>query len=96
MTTKLKVVDVTKITGRSDVLAVVDLVEGELLEECNRFVRVGTDNLWQITSIGTHPPGTNGENGVQRLPLGLESIDNDQLSAGDILESVDVHHRSIE
>ena len=86
MTTKLKVIDVAKIPGRADVMAVVEFVEGYLVEGCNHYIRSGTTNVWRITTIGTHPPENTEEKAPKRLPLGLLSDGNDELSIGDILE----------
>ncbi len=87
MATKLRVVDVTRIPGRDDVLAVVDFVEGDLIEGCDDFVHSKTNTVWRITSIGTHPANATGENSVKRLPLGFRPLGKDELSIGDLLES---------
>ena len=89
MATKLKIVDVTKIPGRDDVMVVVDFVEGDLVEGCDDYVHTKTNSVWRITSIGTHPAKVTGNNSQKRLPLGLRPTGNDDLSIGDILESSD-------
>lgn len=89
MGTKLKIVDVTRIPGRDDVLAIVDFVEGDLVEGCDDYIHATTNSVWHITSIGTHPTNTTGENSVKRLPLGLRTEGNKELSVGDVLESSD-------
>ena len=89
MGTKLKIVDVARIPGRDDVMAVVDFVEGDLIEGCDEYVHTRTNDVWRIASIGTHPPNATGENSVKRLPLGLQPMGNDELSVGDLLESSD-------
>ena len=89
MGTKLKIVDVTRIPGRDDVLAIVDFVEGDLVEGFDDYIHSTTNSVWRITSIGTHPANTTGENSVKRLPLGLRTKGNDELSIGDLLESSD-------
>ena len=87
MGTKLKIVDVTKIAGRSDVLAIVDFVQGDLIEGCDDYVHTGTNEVWRITSVGTYSASTTGDDSTKRLPLGLQPMGSDELSAGDLLES---------
>ena len=86
MATKLRIVDFARIPGRGDIVAIVDFVEGDLIEGGNDYVHTRTNEVWRITGIGTHPPDATY---VNRLALALRSLGNDELSVGDLLETCD-------
>lgn len=90
MATRIKIVELTKIPQRVDVMALVDFEEGDLIAGCDDYVRVGSSDVWRITSIGTHPHHLAGLSGKQRLPIGLASQDAEcELTIGDVLECIE-------
>ena len=92
MATRIKIVEMTKIPKRAGVMAIVDFEEGNLVSGCDDYVRVGSSDIWRITSIGTHPHDLAGPSGKQRLPVGLESRNAEcELAVGDVLECIECH-----
>lgn len=86
MVTKIEIVEVSRIPGRQDVMAIVDFVEGDFVTGCDDYVHTATGGVWRITSIGSHQPNLENEKSVKRLPLGLKPHGKDDLKAGDLLE----------
>ncbi|QDT31908.1 hypothetical protein Mal48_11450 [Thalassoglobus polymorphus] len=84
MYTRIKVLETTMTPGRDEVLAVIELEEGELHSTCNKYVRVDSNDVWCITSVSTSSPGLS----LSRFLVALQPEGNSEskIHKGDCLE----------
>ncbi len=81
---RIRVLETTITPGRDEVLAVIELEEGELHSTCNKYVKVDSNDIWCITSFSTSSPSLL----LSRFLVALQPEGNSEakIHKGDCLE----------